>query len=82
MSSQSTAAHGHGIATLSGTTVLDVWFPAPAIGALVGKPAQSLLDAVGSDDVRKVRRVVVSREIVVTQPPEDAIDVYLRLHLL
>ena len=82
MSSQSTAAHGHGIATLSGTTVLDVWFPAPAIGALVGKPAQSLLDAVGSDDVRKVRREVVSREIDVTQPPQDAIDVYLRLHLL
>ena len=82
MSSQSTAAHGHGIATLSGTTVLDVWFPAPALGALAGQPAQSLLDAVGSDDVRKVRREVVSREIDITQPPQDAIDAYLRLHLL
>ena len=82
MSSQSTAAHGHGIATLSGTTVLDVWFPAPALGALAGKPAQSLLDAVGSDNVRKVRREVVSREIDITQPPQDAIDAYLRLHLL
>ena len=82
MSSQSTAAHGHGIATLSGSTVLDVWFPAPALGALVGKPAQSLLDAVGADDVRKVRREVVSREIDITQPPQDAVDAYLRLHLL
>ncbi len=82
MSSQSNAAHGHGIATLSGTTVLDVWFPSPALGALSGTPAQSLLDSVGSDDVRKVRREVVSREIDITQPPKDAIDAYLRLHLL
>ena len=82
MSSQSTAAQGHGIATLSGSTVLDVWFPAPALGALVGKPAQALLDAVGADDERKVRREVVSREIDITQPPQDAVDAYLRLHLL
>jgi len=82
MSSQSTTAHGHGIVTLSGSTVLDVWFPAPALGALAGKPAQSLLDAVGSDDVRKVRREVVSREIDLSQPPQDAVDAYLRLHLL
>ena len=82
MSSQSSAAHGHGIATLSGSTVLDVWFPAPALGALVGNPSQSLLDAVGTDDVRKVRREVVSREIDITQPPQDAVDAYLRLHLL
>ena len=82
MSSQSTAAHGHGIATLSGSTVLDVWFPAPALGALVGKPAQSLLDAVGADDVRKVRREIVSCEVDITQPPQSAVDAYLRLHLL
>jgi 2,3,4,5-tetrahydropyridine-2-carboxylate N-succinyltransferase len=82
MSSQSNTAHGHGIATLSGSTVLDVWFPAPALGALAGKPAQSLLDAVGTDDVRKVRREVVSREIDLSQPPQDAVDAYLRLHLL
>ena len=82
MSSQVNTAHGHGIATLSGTTVLDVWFPSPALGALSGSPAQSLLDSVGSDDVRKVRREVVSREIDITQPPKDAVDAYLRLHLL
>jgi 2,3,4,5-tetrahydropyridine-2-carboxylate N-succinyltransferase len=82
MSSQSNTAHGDGIATLSGSTVLDVWFPAPALGALAGKPAQSLLDSVGTDDVRKVRREVVSREIDLSQPPQDAVDAYLRLHLL
>ena len=81
MSSQSTLAHGHGIATLSGSTVLDVWFPAPALGAIVGKPAQSLFDAVGADDVRKVRREIVSCEVDITQPPQDAVDAYLRLHL-
>jgi 2,3,4,5-tetrahydropyridine-2-carboxylate N-succinyltransferase len=82
MSSQSITAHGHGIATLSGSSVLDVWFPAPALGALTGTPAQSLLDAVGVDEVRKVRREVVSREIDLSQPPQDAVDAYLRLHLL
>jgi 2,3,4,5-tetrahydropyridine-2-carboxylate N-succinyltransferase len=82
MSSQSTLAHGHGIATISGSTVLDVWFPTPALGALAGKPAQFLLDAVSTDDVRKVKREVVSREIDITQPPQDAVDAYLRLHLL
>jgi 2,3,4,5-tetrahydropyridine-2-carboxylate N-succinyltransferase len=82
MSSQSTAAHGHGIATLSGDTVLDIWFPAPSLGALTGNPAQSLLDAAGVDEVRKVRREVISREIDIAVPPQDAIDAYLRLHLL
>ena len=82
MSSQSNLAHGHGIATLSGTTVLDVWFPAPALGALQGDPSQSLLDAVGSDDLRKVTRAVVSIEIDLAQTPQDATDAYLRLHLL
>ena len=82
MSSQSNLAHGHGIATLSGTTVLDVWFPAPALGALQGDPSQTLLDAVGSDDLRKVTRAVVSIEIDLAQAPQDATDAYLRLHLL
>jgi 2,3,4,5-tetrahydropyridine-2-carboxylate N-succinyltransferase len=82
MSSQPHLAHGHGIATLSGTTVLDVWFPAPALGELQGDPSQALLDAVGSDDVRNVTRAVVSIEIDLAQAPADATDAYLRLHLL
>jgi 2,3,4,5-tetrahydropyridine-2-carboxylate N-succinyltransferase len=82
MSSHSTLAHGHGIATLSGDTVLDIWFPAPALGALTGNPAQSLLDAAGVDEVRKVRREVISREIDISVAPKDAVDAYLRLHLL
>jgi len=78
----SSLAHGHGIATLAGTTVLDVWYPAPSLGALSGQPDSSLLAMVGRDDVRGVSREIVSIEIDLTEAPEDARDAYLRLHLL
>jgi 2,3,4,5-tetrahydropyridine-2,6-dicarboxylate N-succinyltransferase len=45
-------ASGHGIATMSGSTVLDVWFPSPALGSLVGDPSQVLKDCVGKDPIR------------------------------
>jgi 2,3,4,5-tetrahydropyridine-2-carboxylate N-succinyltransferase len=75
-------AHGHGIATLSGSTVLDVWFPAPALGALAGSPDASLASLATPDADRGVTREVVSIEIDLSTPPVDAIDAYLRLHLL
>ena len=78
----SSLAHGHGIATIAGSTVLDVWFPAPALGALTGNPDSSLTAMVGSDDARGVTRELVSLEIDLTQAPKDARDAYLRLHLL
>jgi len=78
----SSLAHGHGIATLAGTTVLDVWFPAPALGALAGAPDPSLQSMVGRDDARGVSRELVSIEIDLTVAPKDARDAYLRLHLL
>ena len=78
----SSLAHGHGIATLSGSTVLDVWFPAPALGALTGTPDQSLVEMVGKDAIRDVSREIVSLEIDLSVPPKDAKDAYLRLHLL
>ena len=78
----SSLAHGHGIATLSGSTVLDVWFPAPALGALTGSPDQSLVAMVGKDAIRDVTREIVSLEIDLSVPPKDAKDAYLRLHLL
>ena len=78
----SSLAHGHGIATIAGSTVLDVWYPAPALGALTGTPDSSLTAMVGSDDVRGVTRELVSLEIDLTQAPKDARDAYLRLHLL
>ncbi len=78
----SSLAHGHGIATLFGSTVLDVWFPAPALGALTGAPDQSLVAMVGEDHIRGVSREIVSLEIDLSVAPKDAKDAYLRLHLL
>ena len=80
--SPSGSASGHGIATLSGATVLDVWFPSPSLGALTGKPDQSLTELVGKDDVRKVTREIISIEIDLSIAPQSAADAYLRLHLL
>ena len=78
----SSLAHGHGIATLAGSTVLDVWFPSPALGALAGAPDATLTSMVGSDEARGVTRELVSIEIDLTVAPKDAKDAYLRLHLL
>lgn len=78
----STLAHGHGIATLSGTTVLDVWFPIPALGALTSSPDAALSALAIADADRGVTREVVSIEIDLTKAPADAKDAYLRLHLL
>lgn len=75
-------AHGHGVATLSGSTVLDVWFPAPALGALTSTPDESLRELAKPDADRGVTREVVSLEINLADAPKDAYDAYLRLHLL
>ena len=78
----SSLAYGHGIATVSGETVLDVWYPAPALGNLQGSPDQSLQALVGKDEIRGITRQLVSIEIDLNSAPADARDVYLRLHLL
>ncbi len=75
-------ASGHGIATLSGTTVLDVWFPNPSLGALKGQPEKTLSSLVGVDEVRNVKRELVAIEIDLASAPQNAVDAYLRLHLL
>ena len=78
-----TRASGHGIATLTfdGVT-LDTWYPSPDLTALPESIPEHLQAMVGRDEVRKVERVLVSREIVLGQKPVDASDAYLRLHLL
>lgn len=75
-------AHGHGVATLSGSTILDVWFPEPALGALAGEPDPGLLALAIDDADRGVTRQVLSLEINLEEAPKDAADAYLRLHLL
>ena len=81
-----TSAWGHGLATLAvdGTT-LDVWFPAPALGA---KPADAEVPAeltalATADADRGVTREVVTVEIAdLGTGPASAADAWLRLHLL
>ncbi|SDU54238.1 2,3,4,5-tetrahydropyridine-2,6-dicarboxylate N-succinyltransferase [Jiangella alkaliphila] len=79
-------AWGFGLATIAADgTILDVWYPSPALG----KPPISSDDALvelrdleGDDRDREVRRAVVETEIDLDAPPADAQDAYLRLHLL
>ncbi len=80
-----TNAWGHGLATLDADgNVLDVWFPAPALGEPDDGEAPADLSALeGKDEaravVREVRRVVVDD---LQAPIADAPDAWLRLHLL
>ena len=76
-------ASGHGVATvaLSGA-VLDTWFPEPVLGNL-STPVLPFLSALaGVDEIRGVKREVVSIEIDLDKAPESVSDAYLRLHLI
>jgi 2,3,4,5-tetrahydropyridine-2-carboxylate N-succinyltransferase len=76
-------ASGHGLATVSlSGAVLDTWFPEPALGNL-STPVLPFLSALcGVDEIRGVKREVVSLEIDLSKAPESVSDAYLRLHLL
>jgi 2,3,4,5-tetrahydropyridine-2,6-dicarboxylate N-succinyltransferase len=89
-------AWGYGLATLAepDDRVLDVWFPEPHLG-LDDAPGEEsrtlgpnegpheLAAATGRDERRGVRSVVVLAVIPsLAEPPADAPDAYLRLHLL
>ena len=82
-------AHGWGLATVvtdgaAAGTVLDTWFPAPALGeAAAGGVAPEALERLAREHaVRRVRTEVRHVEIELGTPPVDAPDAYLRLHLL
>jgi 2,3,4,5-tetrahydropyridine-2-carboxylate N-succinyltransferase len=77
-----TIASGHGIATISNGTTLDVWFPSPSLSRLTGSAPAELNSLAGSDAARAVTREVISIEIDLTKAPVNAADAYLRLHLL
>ena len=76
-------ASGHGLATVSFSgAVLDTWFPEPVLGNL-STPVLPFLSALaGVDEIRGVKREVVSLEIDLDKAPESVSDAYLRLHLL
>jgi 2,3,4,5-tetrahydropyridine-2,6-dicarboxylate N-succinyltransferase len=83
MSDQRTA-YGIGLATEDAATgqLLDVWYPAPALGEGPAAAAPELLALEGSDEDRGTRAYALTRSIDLDAPPVDAADVYLRLHLL
>ena len=76
-------ASGHGIATITtGGTLLDVWYPNPTLSPLSGQPSAELQALGGVDEIRNVKREVISLQIDTEAAPLDAKDAYLRLHLL
>jgi 2,3,4,5-tetrahydropyridine-2-carboxylate N-succinyltransferase len=77
-----TIASGHGIATIAKGATLDVWFPNPSLSSLSASAPAELSALAGTDEARGVSREVVSVEIDISQPPANAADAYLRLHLL
>jgi 2,3,4,5-tetrahydropyridine-2-carboxylate N-succinyltransferase len=80
--SQRTAS-GHGLATVSlNGAVLDTWFPEPVLGNLSGPVLPFLSALAGVDEIRGVKREVISLEIDLDKAPESVSDAYLRLHLL
>jgi 2,3,4,5-tetrahydropyridine-2-carboxylate N-succinyltransferase len=75
-------ASASGIATLAGERVLDVYYPEPRLGA-DGEPGAQTTGQGSYDEVRGVTSVPVHTSIAsLADPPADAYDAYLRLHLL
>ncbi|HEY0215224.1 MAG TPA: 2,3,4,5-tetrahydropyridine-2,6-dicarboxylate N-succinyltransferase [Cellulomonas sp.] len=78
-------AWGWGLATVSETgTVLDTWYPGPALGSPADdEPRPDGLDALaGTDAARRVRLEVVLTVVDLDAAPAGTADAYLRLHLL
>ena len=82
MSFRDEPAVAAGVATYADDgRVLDAWFPSPVLGGDL--PAIASDFATGPDPLRAVRtEPVVVRIPSLATPPVDALDVYLRLHLL
>ena len=75
-------ASATGLATVTDEgQVLDTWYPAPTLTE-VPLPVDGLERLTGADEVRRVRREVVTRVVDLDAAPVDASDAYLRLHLL
>jgi 2,3,4,5-tetrahydropyridine-2-carboxylate N-succinyltransferase len=82
-----THAWGHGLATIAADgTVLDTWYPAPALGSAPAGADRSVpADLTGHavpDARREVSVSVTMVSIELAAPPASTPDAYLRLHLL
>ena len=87
--SAATHAWGYGLATVreSDGTVLDTWFPSPALGSLPSGRDPYIVPAEiehlqGEDARRGVRREARTVSIELDAAPQSTPDAYLRLHLL
>jgi len=82
------AAWGFGLATIDADgSMLDVWYPEPALGPAPKTDAQwfapKRLDALAKpDQLLGVRKQVIRTEIELSLPVSSTADAYLRLHLL
>src|SRR5690242_463915 len=84
---QRRGAYAWGVATVTDDgRVLDAWYPHPHLGALPERgyhEPEELTALHGADPIRQVHTIVVRTVIEdLQEPPADAYDVYLRLHLL
>lgn len=76
------SASAFGVATFYGDTLLDVWYPEPAL-TLEPKRVSGIDRNVDSDEIRGVRCSIIKTTIPdLSLAPIDAADAYLRLHLL
>ncbi|TPW75837.1 2,3,4,5-tetrahydropyridine-2,6-dicarboxylate N-succinyltransferase [Schumannella soli] len=83
-----TSAWGHALVTLTASgSVLDAWFPSPALGPVPDDvdrvlPPTDLAPWIDDDAVRETRRDWQLVEIDTEVAPASTPDAYLRLHLL
>ena len=88
MSDSPRVAHGYGLQTIAlDGTVLDTWFPAPALGEPSAKfdphiLPQDIEHEEREDELLEVRKVGVGVVAELDSPPASVPDAYLRLHLL
>jgi 2,3,4,5-tetrahydropyridine-2-carboxylate N-succinyltransferase len=82
--SRARTAWGFGLATIHESgAILDTWYPDPHLGHVSDSPPPADLAALAGKDDRRGVHVEVRRTVIdLDEPPQDAPDAYLRLHLL
>jgi 2,3,4,5-tetrahydropyridine-2-carboxylate N-succinyltransferase len=77
------SASAIGLATFSGDTLLDAWYPNPVLGSKPEKVSGLNADSKLNEVIRQVTTRVITTTINdLSAAPVDSADAYLRLHLL
>lgn len=84
MSSNQSKGYGFGIATQTRSgQILECFFHNLGLGVAPANKSDTNFDALlGEDSIRGVKKIAVEMVINLDEKPQDAVDVYLRLHLL